>query len=135
MHWPIRHFHPSTTLDISGCNLVPLLLSPNLVHICRVPTLPILATTPYFMWFSKENTISFSQMTESRRSYLRLRETQSFYSRNEEEISGRHTGFPIGEWVEGPHEAGRRRALLGYRRAKLPAIWYSFKILGCNHRK
>lgn len=93
MHWPIRHFHPSTTLDISGCNLVPLLLSPNLVHICRVPTLPILATTPYFMWFSKKNTISFSQMTESRRSYLRLRETQSFYSRNEEEISGRTQGF------------------------------------------
>lgn len=36
---------------------------------------------------------------------------QSFYSVNEEEISGQHTELPIENEREGPYEADRRKAL------------------------
>ncbi|KAI4532725.1 hypothetical protein MG293_017133 [Ovis ammon polii] len=53
--------------------------------------------TLFHVVFQEEHYKLLSDEGEQKKSYLRLRETQSFYSRNEEEISGQHTELPIGE--------------------------------------
>ncbi|KAI4564906.1 hypothetical protein MJG53_015918 [Ovis ammon polii x Ovis aries] len=53
--------------------------------------------TLFHVVFQEEHYKLLSDEGEQKKSYLRLREMQSFYSRNEEEISGQHTELPIGE--------------------------------------